>query len=116
VNTTATPRPPVADLDMAAIGRCLVRMVAVANVLGHKRLTGTLRDYVDDSDEAPPEARFLRDALVRPIPEVIEEWFGDRRIADAIVQAAAFGERAQPETCGLAVSGPWSGSGQCGGT
>lgn len=83
-----TGKPPIADLDPAFIGELLIRYVAVANALGHKRLSGTLKDYVDDSD-ASAEARFLRAAVTRPVEEVIAEWYGDRSVADAIVQGVA---------------------------
>jgi hypothetical protein len=75
-------KPSVHDLDPAAIGRILIASVAGASALGHKRLSSTLRDYADwDDENGPPEAKFIRDAVTRPIPEVVTEWFGSAQAA-----------------------------------
>jgi hypothetical protein len=82
-------KPSVHDLDPAAIGRILIASVAGASALGHKRLSSTLKDYADWDDETSPEARFIRDAITRPIPEVVTEWYGGSQNASALAQAVA---------------------------
>jgi hypothetical protein len=64
------------DLDPALIGEILIKSAAVSSRLGHKKLVTTIRDYMDWDDDEVPEARFIKDALTKPMPEVVEEWFG----------------------------------------
>jgi hypothetical protein len=85
----------VQDLDPALIGQILINSVAAASALGHKRLASTLRDYVDcDDDSTPPESRFVRDAITRPVAEVVAEWYGGSQNASALAQDVAFGDLA----------------------
>jgi hypothetical protein len=91
MTTTEKPTPPVVALDLALLGELLINYTAVSNMLGHKKLSFTLKDYVD-LDGASPEAAFLVAAVTRPIAEVITEWFGDRSVADAIVSNVVDGQ------------------------
>lgn len=85
-----TSAPPVSDLDPAYVGMILINAVAAAAALGHKRLSGTLRDYVDPDT---PEGRFVQEAVTRPVPEVVDEWFGGYQNACHWAQDAAFSDR-----------------------
>lgn len=85
-----TGTPPVRDLDPAHVGTILINAVAAAAALGHKRLSSTLRDYVDPET---PEGRFVQEAITRPVSEVADEWFGGYQNACHWAQDAAFGDR-----------------------
>lgn len=67
----------VDDLDPAIVGAILIKSAAASSTLGHKKLVTTIRDYMDWDDDEVPEARFIKDALTKPMPEVIKEWFGN---------------------------------------
>ena len=73
------PNGPVDELDLAEVGRLLVRIVAVSRHLGHKRISGTAKDYMNDwnAPDASAEARFVHDVLAKSNDEIFDVWFQD---------------------------------------
>lgn len=74
--------PPIHDLNMEELGRCLVNALLGSQLLGHASVHGTMRDYTKPH-ELTPEGRFVRDVFVRRTEDVAAEWFGDDLTATA---------------------------------
>ena len=83
---TTTAYPPVAYIDARYLGQLLIKYIAGASLLSHRRVAGTFKDYVNLTD-APPELQFLAAAFTQPVPGIIAEWYGGTAVADAIAQA-----------------------------
>lgn len=74
--------PPIIDLDLEKVGRCLVNALTTSAMLGHASVEGTLRDYIKPH-EVSPEARFVRDVFTRHTDDAAAAWFGDSVTASA---------------------------------
>ena len=62
---------PVLNMNMAAIGDRLVKLIAASSMLGHAEPANTLC-YVH---VRTPETEFVRDALQMSTKDLVEKWF-----------------------------------------
>ena len=85
---------PIWDMDRAAIGEALVRLVGVSAQFGHSMIQHTLVYGAPEME--PPGARFVRDILTLTTDEITDKWFGGRlnaaRYTNAVVSALLFGD------------------------
>lgn len=82
-------RPPVCDLDGNRLAATLIQMVAVSALLGHERPGYTALDYC--GGVTTPEARFVRDILIRSTDEICLRWMGDSFQAASLAANALAG-------------------------
>lgn len=69
--------PRVFDLDPEALGNMVIRLGLISRQLDHTRVTHTVDPYLNHPEiPSPPEAEFLRDLLTKPVPEIIDRWYG----------------------------------------
>lgn len=78
---------PVFDLDPAKLGEMVLRLGALAQALGHKRVSGTVTPYLRHPETLSAEGRFIADLFGRPVSEIVSRWYGGPDEAAHLVSA-----------------------------
>ena len=76
---------PIAGLDLARIGRCLVNLMAVSANVGHRWVADTARDYLHEPEDTWAEAAFVYDVFRGATNETAQKWFGSELAAASYI-------------------------------
>jgi hypothetical protein len=83
---------PVFDLDAARLGEMVLRLGALAHALGHADVSGTVSPYLRHPEILSAEGQFLGDLFCRPVPEIVDRWYGGGAEAAHMVAAVMASE------------------------